>query len=417
VHRKLTLLLVEQGVGEFGKQMTFVAAPLLAVVQLHAGAAAVAALATTGAVAALAGAALNAALTRAVALRTRAVVAALASAVGLLAVPVAQALGRLDVAVLAVVIAVLSLAAPVFRVGVISLVPRLVPPSDYVRVGGRISLVQSVTAVGGPVVVGGLAVVVSPSFLLGVDSLTWFFSAAVLGWLLKPVGAAPEPGPDGGSPVPDAPAEPAPPPASLRAPILAGLAAEGVWALCRTSVSTVLALYIVDNLHFNTLSVGVAYAVGGAGFLAGAALAGLAGERLTYRVTARLAGWIALACALALFTSLVSGPAGLAGIAVFTGASAMGYLLLEVTLTAWRQTNLDEHGLSRVSSAADGVGTSARLGGAVLAGIVGQLLGVSDVLLGAAVAFLVVATVAAWLARQAAIRVPDPQPERIGRTS
>lgn len=385
------ILIAEEGLAEFGKQLTWVALPLVAVLELNATVTEIAALATITAVAALIGGATNASLSQRLGLHTRIYLSSVVTALALLIVP-AAALGHSSSMIWLYVSAIVTgFFGPMFRVAFMTVVQRGVPPVRLLPLNGRINLVQSIISVGSPTLVGLAALVIEPSLLLIVDASTWLVSAVVLGSLARESAAST---PDAGVPADfGAVQEPAHPGSRFTAVVKAGIFCEVAWIFGRASMATVAVLYIIDSLGFGSASVGVVFTIGGLGFVAGASLASMAGSRLGYTALNAAVAVSAIVCATSLLLSPISDPVALAGVAVFTAVSALGYILLDVTLTSWRQTNLNEADLGVVASWADSAGTAARLSAAVVAGFVGEMFGLKALVLLIGVIFVVLSTI------------------------
>jgi hypothetical protein len=375
VNRIEKLLIVEEGLGEFGKQLTWVAVPLVAVLELHASVSKMAILATGTGAAALVGGAVNSSMTRWLSLQIRVYLSCLLTALALLLVPATTLFGFTSMNSLYVSAVITGFVGPMFRVAFMTVVQRQVSAADVLVLNGRINLVQSIISVGSPTLVGLTATVVDPSLLLVVDAATWLVSAVILGRLSIDRVVEQEGPADDDEPRYEAA------PRSAHSPftpvVTAGIFCEVAWIFGRACIGTVAVLYIIDKLNFGSTAVGVVFTIAGLGFVIGAALAGIAGSRLGY---ARLSGIVAItavACAGGLLATPVTGYVALGGVALFTAASAMGYILLDVTLTSWRQTNLSESDLGIVASWADSAGTATRLGAGIVAGIVGTIFGLS----------------------------------------
>lgn len=389
-------LIAEQGLAELGKQISLVALPIVAVVDLNFGPGLVATMSSITGIAAIIGASGNAWLSQHVSLRTLIILATAISMMCLSAIPILWMTALLNANLLIVAAAGTSLVGSVYRVGVISLVPKLVPPEQCIRFNARINLVQSVVAIVCPLFVGAVAMAISPVYFVSFNALTWLLSGIVLVRIAIGVNA------DDNSMAPEAKVKCDVPLGKLfkNREVFFGLVSEGALTLCRSAAMTVLVLHILTVLKSTEFTVGVVLAVGGAGFGVGAALTSFAGKSMTYRHMIQLTSLLAIVCAVGLLASAAGDFPGVVGMCVFAGASAVGALLISVALTSWRQTNLDERQLGLVASVADGLGTGIRLIGAVVAGIVGEIFGVLTVVLSVGIAYLGVAVILPLLARK-----------------
>ncbi len=176
-------LLGAQLVSVAGTQVTMLALPTLAVLRLHAGATATSALLTAEFLpATLAGPFIGVLVDRA-ALRRVLVLSDVARALVLATVPVAAALGRLSLAHIFVVAALVGLAAVPFDTAASTAVPHLVPDKSLPRANSLISAAQSVGRISGPGLGGLLVAALGAATAILVDVASYGASAALLATL------------------------------------------------------------------------------------------------------------------------------------------------------------------------------------------------------------------------------------------
>jgi MFS family permease len=205
------------------------------------------------------------------------VAADLVRAALLAAVPIAAVFGVLSLPFLAVIAFGAAAAGTFFDVAFAGWVPRLVHGDRLHLANARIELARSASAVSGSAVGGALvAALTAPVALLG-DAASFVASAALVSSVRhhEPTWSTTQPSPQ-----------------SFRRQLAAGLRFVGQQPLVRAVIATagmnnlarsiamaVAILYLVDVAQLSAAEIGVAFAIGHTGFLAGAA----ASRRLSRR--------------------------------------------------------------------------------------------------------------------------------------
>jgi MFS family permease len=271
-------IVLAEGITRFGDAITTVALPLTAVLVLDASPAGLALLGV-----AQAAPILLLSIPAGVWVDRRArrwpllVAADVGRAVLLCLVPLALALDVLSIPLLAAIALAMSVCGTFFDLAFAGWVPRLLAGDELHRANARIELARSASAIGGPASGGALVALLSaPVALLG-DALS-FVGSGLLVYSIRR-------------------AEPerlaAPPRGPTRRELSAGLrfiagqpllraitATAGINNFTRSVAMAVAILYLVDNARLSAVEIGIAFALGNAGFAVGA----LAARPLTRRI-------------------------------------------------------------------------------------------------------------------------------------
>ncbi len=199
--------------------------------------------------------------------------------IALLSVPVAGITGHLSILLLYAVSLITGAATVFFDVSYQSYMPALVEREHLIEGNSKMELSRSAAQTGGPGVGGALVAVLGAAEAVLFDSLSFFFSAAMLLWIHKP--------------------EPRPAPPEQRRHmvheireglgvvlgnrVLRSVAATTATSNLFSSISfATLFLFATHDLRLNAFQLGIAFALANVGSMAGALLAG------------RLSGWIGL---------------------------------------------------------------------------------------------------------------------------
>lgn len=369
-HRDFLHLWSGQAVSEVGSQVTTIALPLLAVTTLHA---------TTFEVAVLAAATSSAFLL--VALQAGTLVdrwrkkrvlvwSDLLRGLLLATVPVAWLLGVLTLGQLYVVALVASVLTVFFDVAYQSYLPLLVAQDQLVDGNAKIAGSQSFGMVAGPSLGGLLVGAVGAAYAVAADVVSFAIST-VLTARIRTAEPAPAPRPAG---------------TRLRTEIREGLAfVLGHRVLCRVVACTATAnffsnvtgaldvVFLVRVLGASGRTVGLVFALGALGGLAGATLA----SRLAARVgTARII-WMSILLEAPFLFAVPLAFRGWGVLLVSVGVAGMSAaaVLYNVAQVSYRQTVTPRHLLGRMNASTRfivwGVMPLGALTGGALAGVLG----------------------------------------------
>ncbi|MGI5254852.1 MFS transporter [Actinacidiphila glaucinigra] len=179
-HRNYRLLLAGAAVSQTGSQVTIVAVPLLAALELQASPMELAVLTATESLGLLCvGLPAGAWVDR---MRRRPVMIAadLVRFLAIASVPLAATLGVLTITQLYVVVWLTGMATVLFDVADQSFLPRLLPPDRLVAGNGNLAVVQSSAEVAGPGLGGTLVQVVGAPLAVLIDGFSYLMSAALL---------------------------------------------------------------------------------------------------------------------------------------------------------------------------------------------------------------------------------------------
>jgi MFS family permease len=377
-------------VSVFGSYVTRIALPFVAIETLQAGPIEVSVLRSVDLVAALlVGFVAGAWVDR---LRRRPVMiwADLGRAALLGTIPVAAIGGWLTLPHLFLVSAGAAVLTTFFDVADKAYLPVVVGRRDLVRANGAMAATASAVEFAGFGIGGVLVRLLTAPIAIAVDTVSFVLSAVLLGTIRRP--------------------EPPPPPAEAREPIRseirAGLVVVGrdpvlrglLWGAMGLAgmwgaFGATWILFATGEVGLDAAVIGLVAAIGGIGSLAGALLAARTVGRfgLGRLVVASLV--VAAACNLLIPLSPAALP--LVAVAFFVVQQLVGdsaITMFDVTEISIRQARVGDRELGRVNATIRVLTALAQLGGAVLAGIVGELaglraaafLGPAFVLLGAA---------------------------------
>jgi MFS family permease len=287
-------------------------------------------------------------------------------------IPLAALLGVLHIGQLYIVAALAGMLTVIFNVAHSAFLPSLIPHESLVEGNSKLGMSDSLAEIGGPATAGPLVQLISAPFAVFFDALTFLFSACCLGLIHTP-----EPLPavheqrksiwsdlvEGLHVV-------------LKNPLLRALAGSaGIFSLFGNFVGALYALYVIRQLGAPPIYLGLLIATGGVSALAGAFMAERVVRRFglgrtvgmglfMYGVTGLLiplaGGYVALALPL-LFLSQLLGD-----------ASVSIYLIAEVSL---RQSLVPGNVLGRTNASMQFLSQGFAPLGALLAGILGELIG------------------------------------------
>jgi MFS family permease len=269
-NRDFALLWSAQSVSMVGSEVSGLALPLVAILVLHASTFAVAALGVVEFVPFVL-------LTLPAGvwgdrLRRRPILIASdwGRAVALGSVPLAYAFGGLTLAQLYVVGFVTGVFTVFFDVSYQSYLPALVDKEHVIEGNAKLELSRAGSRVAGPTLAGVLVSVLTASYAVAVDAFSFVVSALCLMRIRKP------------EPEPVALVDRQPMRAEIatglrytwRHPLLRPLILQiGMGNFFNASISAILLVFAVRDLHLTATTIGVAFSVGNAGLLLGATIA------------------------------------------------------------------------------------------------------------------------------------------------
>jgi MFS family permease len=358
----------------FGSLITRLALPFAAILVLHSGAIEVALLRSVELVAALIfGLVAGAWVDR---LRRRPVLiwADLGRAVLLASIPLAFALDVLTFPQLLVVSGLTAILTTFFDSADTAYLPTIVERDQLVDANAALSASGSVSEFAAFGITGFLVQLLTAPIAIAIDSVTYIISALLLATIRQP--------------------EPPPPPRADREPVLAEIR-EGLrlvrhdpvlraFAFAQMSLAAMFGvfgavwfLFVLEDLHISAAVLGVIAAVGGVSSFVGAVVASSAARRW---------GIGPVAIAGLLLTSLGNvfipiAPAALPIVAI--GCLVMAQIVgdsaatvYDITEVSVRQTLVRDRALGRVTSTFHVAAVIAQLGATLVAGVLGEVIGV-----------------------------------------
>jgi MFS family permease len=391
-HPAVVALTASVAVSQIGSQVTLLALPLLALLELDAGAAVVGLLTAASylpwVVLALP---VGVVVDRLPALgQRRVVVICDLVRAGLLAlVPVLHATGRLTVPPLLAVVLVVGCATVLAEVTAAALVPRAVEAPLLSRVNGLLEGATALAIVGGPALAGALVAGVGAAPAVTADAVSFVASAALLARLPTRAGAAAPPRPAG---------------ERLRDALLGGaavlrrdhvLARLCLWSttsnLAGNALTPVVLTLLVRESHLSPALLGAALAVAALGGVAGALSSAPLAARLGHgRLLAGSAVVLAVGILAVGGMALAGPPQGVAAAGWVAAAYAVtlaGNLAGNAQVATVRQHRVQDGSLGRVVATWRCLGYAGIPVGAVAGGWLAQAIGLRPVVVGAAVVF------------------------------
>ncbi|MEU9919220.1 MFS transporter [Streptomyces sp. NPDC051001] len=342
--RNFMLLWAGQSVGELGTQLSSIAVPLLAVVELRATTLEVAVLTALGWLPYLLFSLPAGVLADRVDQRRLMVACDLARTGLMLSIPVVAAFGRLSFWFLCAVVSVTGVLTVLFSVAYRSQLPRMVSSEQLVEANGKFGVSQSLAELVGPALGGALVAAVGAARSVLGNAMTYFVSAVTLLLMDRPA-------------KPVQKAEPVP----FRAAVGEGLAFVFRHPILRpllvcTSVSNFFAmamnsveiLFLVRDLDASSTVVGLVFAAGSVGGL----ITGTLADRLAKRVGSARIIWVAMAAPgpLYLLMPLAQPGWGILLYAVGMTAFSANVVLFNATATSYRQAICPGRLLGRVNA-------------------------------------------------------------------
>ncbi len=299
-------------------------------------------------------------------------------------------LGLIPALALAGVLRMEQLYAIAFAVGVLEVIfviayqaylPSLVPREGLVGANSKLEMSSSAAQIGGPAAAGVLVSILTAPMAIAVDVASFLVAALSLAWIGRP-----EP-------------EPVRRPRALLRELREGFAGLLGHPVLRPYVITtsaallaysiylsLIVLFHVRALGLDSIAVGIVFGIGGAGALAGAALAPRLAQRIGIGPSFVLA--LVLAASGLLVTSQAAGPAALAMAIAATGQFTLlfGASLANVNGPALRAAVTPVHLLGRVNATYRFVVWGMFPLGALLGGVIGEAFGLrAPILVGAGI--------------------------------
>lgn len=344
--RDFLLLWGAQAVSGLGSQVTLWALPLAAVLALKATPAQMGLLAAAGSAPSLLVSLFAGAWADRVRRRPTLIAADVARALLLATVPLAAALGMLSLAQLYVVAFLAGTLGVFFGVAYQSFLPSVVERERLVAANGALEAANSIVGITGPGLAGVLVQLLTAPIAILADALSYVVSALALALIRTP-----EAPPDRAQRRPLAVEIGEGLRVVREQPILRALAVgSGLFNLFDAILLAVYVLYLTRTLGVGPALIGAIFALGSAGGLAGAVLAG----RITRRIgvgPAMLMG-ILLAGLAEVAIALAGGPPTLAALVVAAGEAAVeaGAVLYNINSTSLRQALVPDRLQGRVAA-------------------------------------------------------------------
>jgi predicted MFS family arabinose efflux permease len=302
----------------------------------------------------------------------------LARAALLLLIPLAAALGRLDLALLLVVSFLVGAWSVLFDVAYPSYVPQLVPGAQLVEANSKLEVGDSLAEIGGAALGGAMVQFLGGPLAILVDAFSFVASALSLAVIGR--------------------REPAPLPNRESTGLLREALAGWRWVRHQPTVRALAgatgffyffggffgALYVlfaIQELSIPPAILGLLIAAGGVGALLGAATAERASRRIGIGRTAILAFWARSATAL--LTPLAPAVAPWGALFLFTGQLAGDFALMIFFISelSLRQSLAPAAILGRVNASMELIAAGLSPFGLLAAGIVAEALGLRPALL------------------------------------
>lgn len=337
-----------QSASDLGTYVSFVALPLVAVVELDASATELGLLVGAGTAPLAFAWPLVGVLADRVDRRRMMAVTYAGRALVYMWLPLAAATGVLNITQLVFAYFLASLLKVGFDVAAPALLPALVNRSGLLAANSRLEATRSLAMVAGPALGGALAGVIRPSTVIALDAAA-YLTAALLVVTIRPPG-------------PVAPHARAPHAGVLREmrdgiaavrhhPLLRPMAASSALLNAFYALrAPLVTLYVVRDLGMPPAALGAILAAAGPGALLGSLTAAKVGARLGFGRT--IVGAAFLAGAPVLLVPLVTGrgPGSLAALAGSALVVGFGVQVYNVTLVAARQAITPDHLLGRVTA-------------------------------------------------------------------
>jgi MFS family permease len=319
-------------------------------------------------------------------------------------VPLGVLLGLLSIPLLAAIAVGAGSLTVVFDVCYLSVLPGLVGREQLQQANGALEASRAAAAIAGPGLGGALVLLLRASGAVLADAASFLVSAFCLLTLRRP------------EPAPEAPEGPR----GLR-PLLAGwqqvarsplLRPNTLYIatsnLCGAAFGPILVVFEVRELRLSGLAIGVVAMVGNLGFLAGTFVTRRLGARIGIGPVVCLAGPIGAAgmATMALAPRAAAIPVLIGGQAVF----GLGIALFNLQSLSLRQAITPPGLLGRVNAVVRLVGWGTIPVGSALGGWLGGVIGLREVLVVCAVGALLTTALPLFSAVRRVRQTPDPEP-------
>lgn len=406
-HTDFVKLWGAQTISQIGSQLTFLALPLTAVLLLNATPAQMGLLTALEVLPSLlvglhAGAVVDRRRRRPIMIWTN-----LGRTFILAMVPLTWLAGVLSVEILCAVVFLVGLMTLFFDVAYQAILPDIVPQSKIVEANSRLELARTAAEIAGPSLAGWLVQVLAAPLTIAGNALAYLGSALLLARIrvaetlaTRPATSRPllaEIG-DGLRVVIGDP--------RLRA--IAG--SRGVLGFFNAMLESVFVLFVARSLGLSPATIGLVFAVGSVGFVVGSLLP----DRLTTRFGLGPATVAALAL-VGISDLLVSFAPGTLVIAVSMLIVAqfcfgVGFTVFNVNQASLRQITVPAHLQGRASATVRVLALSLAPLGAIIGGLLAEMIGLRQTLLLAAVGELGAAVWLWWSPIRSLRTLPDPLP-------
>jgi len=355
-----------------GTQVSLLAVPLTAVLTLHATPAEMGLLSAVQYVPTLLFGLFAGVLVDRLPSRMTMIVADLLRAGLMVSIPLTAIVGVLYMSQLYVIAFAVGTLTILFDLAQLSLVPATVRPPQLVEANGKLQMSRSIAQIVGPGISGGLIGLISAPLAIIVDVMSYLLSAGCLAPLnTKRADSGMRSG--GGNMLADISE-------GLRfvmkQPLIRVLTGRaGTYNFFVATLSSVYVLYLTRDMGLSPVELGLIF--GGGGF--GALLAAVVGTRLVqlWGMGPVIVGAAVLSGVGALGIPLVRGPA-LVVVVLLTGSQAIigfGTLLYDMTQISLRQAITPERILGRANATVRFVVWGTRPFGALLGGLLGEVVG------------------------------------------
>lgn len=311
----------------------------------------------------------------------------------LLVLPVADHTGRLSLTVLYLVAVTMGTWAVVFDIAYLAFVPEVVARRHLTETQSLVEITQSLGQLGGPLIAGWLVAATSAPTAIGLDAATYAVAAATVA--LIPGGRAIA---RTGSGLRSDVGE------GLRAvlgqPMLRAVTlANATYLFWLGAYLALLVIHLGDGLGATPQRIGVVFAIGSVGGVAGAVAAKPIGDRLGARPT--LAAALVGAGLAAGLLPAAGAVAGTIGVSLALAVSQLAQQVFNVHQVPFRYLLTPDRLHGRVNAVIRTIAWGSAPGGALTAGALGSLLGVPTAL---ALSGLGAMTAALWILTGASSR-------------
>lgn len=300
----------------------------------------------------------------------------------LLSIPIAHQFDALTIELLYAVAIGMGAMSLLFEIAYRSFLPAVISRDQLVEGNSKLEMAKSGAAVAGPSISGVLIQAISAPFVMLFGAAAFAISAVIYGLLrVNEPDPTPATSPDGQ--VQTAMAGIAEGLRFIRGNrTLVGIAgSQAILNLFNAAIEAIAILYMVRELGLSPGLLGITFAAGSVGLFIGA----VAASRLTSRIGIGpvITLGILIAAASDLILPLIGGPTPLVVVALASGEVllATGFVLYNVGQVSLRQAVTPDRLLGRMNAIMIVMARSAIPAGALLGGILGQLIGLREALI------------------------------------